>query len=177
MLGKDTCFKHQHLAQVKRNQDIVNNFVTEERKMETLDECALFFTECINLVRAGIMPTDTGRALAAMMDKLIKIKVFTLKFDPKQIATRTVTREMAAKYAQSLSLDEAKRIVEERQSILHLERKIHEEQATDAIVLKTPEGKEATTRAERNIAQLGRVIEREMDVLRDVVDKIGRAHV
>ena len=168
ILGQETCRHHKAFAEMKRNQKAVKTFLEEERKIETLDDCATLLAECINHVRLGVMPTDTGRSIAQMMDKLIKVKVFALKYDPKQIAARVVTREMAAKYAQEMSIEDAKRIVQERNSLLYLDRKQKEE--VPIIKVGTPEAASAVKKATDSLNRLEKTVESEMDALREVCD-------
>lgn len=161
--GYDTCAKHIEMMEAKCAKVRVEKFLAADYPLQTIQDGIDMLAETINLVRQGIIDPKTGATLAAMMDKWIKLQQVREKYDLTRIAVREITREKAAEYARLLSPEEAKRIIQERNAMLHVERKQQEETIT-------VEPEAAKLSADQQIKRLEKVIKQEKEDLGKVCD-------
>lgn len=129
--GLNVCALHVGLAHQKNELQRVEAFLAQDYPLKTIEDGIDMLAETINLVRQGIIETKVGSTIAAMMDKWIKIQQLNEKYSVDKIAARVITREKAAEFARRLTTEEAYRILQERDAMLHIGRQQSLEEAEE----------------------------------------------
>lgn len=172
--GKDTCHFHENFSRDKPITDAIEAFLPGQKyelppdlPLNNIDDAMAMLGHCINWVHQGKLPVSIGTAITKMVDTYAKLVVAKEKYSPDRIARREITRAQAMKFAQNLTDEQAKLIIQQRTAELVVVDILENANKTPT---KTEEGLDMRKKAERGMQAMERLIDKEKAELADIID-------
>lgn len=121
--GLNTCFWH---AGVDRDVEALipgqKYDLPPEMPLTNIGELALVLADTVNRVRTGKLKTTVGNSVAIASRELARIFIAQEKLSPEKAGMRAFSREAAAKLARGMSVEQAMKLIRERDSQFLLEQ-------------------------------------------------------
>lgn len=119
--GTERCAKHQTYTTEPENieglQPGVVYIAPTPLQVKTLQDCADYIEQMINEVRVGHLEPVKSNACANLLREFVKVKTAIERLDPKKIAGRQVSREIAIRIASELTDAQVDEILASKEAI------------------------------------------------------------
>lgn len=119
--GTDYCSQHQMYAENTAIESYVPGVPWEPPKsmpVRTIDDLTALCEQQIDDVRQGRLPPLTSNAIAKIMDQLTRLIIAKQRLDPTQVAARAWSREQAASLVRTMTVEQMKRIIDDKNGLL-----------------------------------------------------------